>query len=121
MIDHRCLRGKWMIDLIYEKRNNPMPLWAKDIWDCRLLIVNTRTYERNNKECLALMVIYGFQVQKYVDGEYLTLTDIPNRVPGCISDVTFKDKEVWTWEHRATLLEESKPGLTVYLGQVALL
>ena len=114
------LRGKWMIDLDSEQRNNPMPIWAKNVWDCRLLIVDTSRYTHESKSRLALAVIYGFQLPKYMNGENLVLTDIPGHVPGYISDVTFKDKEVWTWEHRATLLDESKPNLKISLGQATL-
>ena len=130
MDDRSDLVGKWLIDHDYEKGNNPMPLWAKTIWDCRQLIVetsvSTKFYslvinEWVDEERLNLGVVFGFQLVKYANGEHLVLTDIPKSVPGWISNVTIKGDEIWTEKHKATLLHESKPNLIVSVGQATLL
>lgn len=124
-MNYEDLIGKWMRDLDYEKNNNPIPLWAKDPWDCRLLICDTKMVEHHTYgRSLTIKIMFGFGVRKYlVEGNKFVASNVPAKKFGYLPGVIIKDGEVWAYngEKRKGILLDDKPDIDLFLGQGSLL
>lgn len=124
------LVGKWMLDELYNKSNNTIPLWAKNVWDCRLLIVNTASYKMHpddprrelsedpDRLIYSLGVLYGFKIKKYLHNGIVVASDLRDTDVGWINDFSVEDDKIYAYGNlRGTLLKETHPDMEFVRGQ----
>lgn len=108
-----------MTDELYNAANNTIPLWAKDVWDCRLLIVSVDDWkDEDGKAMQSLGVLYGFKVKELLEGDKLVLSRIRKDKIGYINRFTRKDESIYAYgKLRGVVLEENMPNFKFMLGQ----
>lgn len=108
-----------MTDELYNAANNTIPLWAKDVWDCRLLIVSVGDWrDDDGRDMQSLGVMYGFKVRELMEDNKLVLSSVRKGMIGYINRFIRKDESIYAYgKLRGVVLEENMPNFKFMLGQ----